>query len=168
MLSYTAATSKEIAAILLFGKANLCYHPTQVTVIAKRKSTSNRWMLPAIVPTGSDKPVTETLPRVVKRIARTLKPQKIILFGSYAYGIPTSDSDVDLLVIMDTDERSPIKRVIPVMRLIVPRPFDIDVLVRTPAEVEALRESGSLFIKEILATGKSLYERRNYAPATVQ
>lgn len=127
----------------------------------KRKVATSRWLLPAIVPTGSDKPVTETLPRVVKRIVQTLKPQKIVLFGSYAYGTPTPDSDIDLLVIMETDERSPIKRAMPVMRLIVPRPFDTDVLVRTPAEVEASRESGSPLIKEILAKGKTLYERRS-------
>lgn len=126
-----------------------------------RKVTSRRWALPAVVPTGSDKPVSETLPRVVKRIARTLRPQKIILFGSYAYGTPTPDSDIDLLVIMDTDERSPIKRAMPVMRLIVPRPFDTDVLVRTPAEVEASQRSGSSFLREILAKGKTLYERRS-------
>lgn len=124
------------------------------------KLQSRKWALPAIVPTGSDEPVSETLPRVVKRIARTLKPQKIVLFGSYAYGTPTPDSDIDLLVIMDTDERSPIKRAMPVMRLIVPRPFDTDVLVRTPAEIEASREAGSPFIREILAKGKTLYSRR--------
>jgi predicted nucleotidyltransferase len=126
-----------------------------------RKISTKPWTLPAIVPAGSDKPVSETLPRVVKRIAKELKPQKIVLFGSYAYGTPTPDSDIDLLVIMDTDERSPIKRAMPVMRLIVPRPFDTDVLVRTPAEIEASQKAGSPFIRDILAKGKTLYERRS-------
>jgi UTP:GlnB (protein PII) uridylyltransferase len=126
-----------------------------------RKASTKRWTLPAIVPTGSSMPVSETLPRVVRRIAKTLKPQKIVLFGSYAYGTPTPDSDVDLLVIMDTEVRSPIQRAMPVMRLIVPRPFDTDVLVRTPAEIEASQQSGSPFITEILAKGKTLYERRS-------
>jgi predicted nucleotidyltransferase len=128
-------------------------------IMSTRKVSTKRWTLPAIVPTGSDEPVSETLPRVVKRIARELKPQKIVLFGSYAYGSPTPDSDIDLLVIMDTDEHSPIKRAMPVMRLIVPRPFDTDVLVRTPAEIKASRDAGSTFICEILDKGKALYSR---------
>ena len=52
-------------------------------------------------PTGFP-PVSKTLPQAIKRIVSELKPEKIILFGSYAYGNPTPDSDVDLLVIMDT------------------------------------------------------------------
>ena len=47
-------------------------------------------------------PVSNTLPGAIQRIVSELKPEKIILFGSYAYGNPTPDSDVDLLVIMKT------------------------------------------------------------------
>ena len=55
-----------------------------------------------VSPTGFP-PVAETLPPAVEKIAKTLKPKKIILFGPYAYGNPTPDSDVDLLVIMKTN-----------------------------------------------------------------
>lgn len=128
-----------------------------MTNARKRKS---KWRIPAITPIGSDQPVSKTLPLAIERIVRELKPEKIILFGSYAYGTPTPDSDVDLLVVMNTQERSPIKRALPVMRLIVPRPFDTDILVRTPDEVERSRRDGSPFIKEILTKGRILYERR--------
>lgn len=55
-----------------------------------------------ITPTGFSTPVAEALPAAVQRIAQALQPEKSILFGSYAYGIPTPDSDVDSLVIMET------------------------------------------------------------------
>lgn len=55
-----------------------------------------------VAPTGF-RPVAETLPQVIERLVQALHPQKIILFGSYAYGDPTPDSDVDWLVVMETD-----------------------------------------------------------------
>ena len=48
-------------------------------------------------------PVVETLPLAVEKIVRAIKPKKIVLFGSYAHGRPTPDSDVDLLIVWDTD-----------------------------------------------------------------
>ncbi len=82
----------------------------------------------------------------------------VVLFGSYAYGIPTVDSDVDLLVIMDTDvprkERSWL-----VSRLLIPRPFPVDILVKTPEEIETALAGRDFFIQEIMARGKVLYER---------
>lgn len=81
-----------------------------------------------------------------------------MLFGSYAYGVPTGDSDVDLLVILDTHaprrERSWL-----VSRLLIPRPFPVDILVKTPQEIEQALASGDFFIQEIMARGKVLYER---------
>ena len=67
-----------------------------------RKALAN---IPAVTPIGSVEPVSISLPKAVERIARTLNPVKIILFGSYAYGVPTPDSDVDLLVVMNSQER---------------------------------------------------------------
>lgn len=122
------------------------------------KPTWRGWRIPAIVPVGSDQPVSRTLPRVVKRIVRALKPEKVILFGSYAYGSPTSDSDVDLLVIWDT-VMSGKDRYLSVSRLIVPRPFAVDLIVRTPQEVERALAKGDPFLEEITSRGKVLYER---------
>jgi predicted nucleotidyltransferase len=104
-------------------------------------------------------PVTKgTLKEIVQRIVRELRPEKIILFGSYGYGSPTNDSDVDLLVIMETNDR-PADRYLAVSRLIRPRPFPLDILVKTPAEITQALERGDFFIREIVTKGQTLYER---------
>jgi predicted nucleotidyltransferase len=118
-----------------------------------------RWKIPDITPIGSDEPVSKTLPRAVKRIAETLHPEKIILFGSYAYGNPTPDSDVDLLVVMKTDATSA-NRSWEVSRLMIPRRFAVDILVRTPQEIKSALNNGDFFIQEITERGRTLYERR--------
>jgi predicted nucleotidyltransferase len=102
--------------------------------------------------------VSETLPIAVRRIARELRPQKIILFGSYAYGNPTPDSDVDLLVVMQS-RQTRIERYLSVCRLLRPRPFPVDILVRTPQEIRHSLQSRDFFIQEIVSRGKVLYER---------
>jgi predicted nucleotidyltransferase len=111
-----------------------------------------------ITPTGFAVPVVETLPEVVRRIARALQPERIVLFGSYACGTPTPDSDVDLLVVMETSA-PPLERYLAVSRLLRPRPFPVDILVKTPAEVKHALEAGDFFIREILSQGQVLYER---------
>jgi predicted nucleotidyltransferase len=111
-----------------------------------------------ITSTGFPSSVADVLPAAAQRIAEALQPQKIILFGSYAYGTPTPDSDVDLLVIMETTAPH-VERYLAVCRLLRPRPFPVDILVRTPAEIECAVQSGDFFIKEILSRGRVLYER---------
>jgi predicted nucleotidyltransferase len=74
----------------------------------------------------------EVLQAMVHRLVTGLDPCKIILFGSYGYGTPTGDSDVDLLVIVDTPTR-PVDRYLRASRLLRPRPFPLDLLVKTPA-----------------------------------
>ncbi len=90
-------------------------------------------------------------------IVRQFRPHKIVLFGSYAYGRPTADSDVDLLVIMDRTryrgERMSVR-----IRHAVPRDFPMDLLVRTPAEVGKRLRWGDCFMKEVLEKGEVLYE----------
>src|SRR5215211_4977721 len=104
-------------------------------------------------------PVAETLPGAIERIVSELKPEKIILFGSYAYGTPTPDSDVDLLVIMKTKAKE-IDRYIAVSNLLYPRQFPVDILVKTPKEIEVeYKKQGNFFMREILTKGKVLYER---------
>ena len=105
------------------------------------------------------RPVTEELLReVTKRIVEAFDPEKIILFGSHAYGTPTPDSDVDLLIIMESDER-PAKRSMRVSKVLQPRPFPMDILVRTPQEVARRLSLGDYFFIEIMKRGKVLYER---------
>jgi predicted nucleotidyltransferase len=104
-------------------------------------------------------PVAETLPGAIERIVLNLNPEKIILFGSYAYGNPTPDSDVDLLVIMRTKAKD-VDRYVAVSNLLYPRQFPVDILVKTPREIEKeSRKKGNFFLREILTKGKVLYER---------
>lgn len=104
-------------------------------------------------------PVDETLPRAIERIVSELKPEKIILFGSYAYGNPTPDSDVDLLVIMNTNAKD-IDRYVAVSNLLYPRQFPLDILVKTPKEIEVeTGKKGNFFLREILKKGRVLYEK---------
>lgn len=93
---------------------------------------------------------------VARRIGRQLRSKKVILFGSYAYGRPNADSDVDLFVIMPS-KRSPFERAAEVSRLLDPRPFPVDILVRTPKEVRRRLSLGDPFIEEIISRGKVLY-----------
>ena len=112
----------------------------------------------AVTPAGFRASVADRLPDVVQHLAAHLQPEKIILFGSYAYGNPTTDSDVDLLVIMQNDETAT-ERYLAVSRLLYPRPFPLDLLVRTPQEIEDALRSGDFFIQEIVTQGRVLYER---------
>ena len=115
-------------------------------------------------PTGFP-PVAKTLPQAIERIVTELKPEKIILFGSYAYGNPTPDSDVDLFVIMETKAKRA-ERYVAVSRLLHPRQFPVDIIVKTPKEVEEAMIGGkdnSFFIREIVKKGRVLYDRHKRA-----
>ena len=104
-------------------------------------------------------PVTdELLKEVVERIVDAFAPQQVILFGSYAHGKPTLDSDVDLLIVMETEER-PSKQRQAVSRLFRERPFPMDIVVRTPREMKRSMERVDPFIHEILERGRILYDR---------
>lgn len=93
----------------------------------------------------------------VRRIAEKFNPEKIILFGSYASGTPAQDSDVDLLIIIDTDQ--PTRDMSVKISLLFPHSFPMDLLVRTPQEIARRLDEGDFFIKDILENGKILYER---------
>jgi predicted nucleotidyltransferase len=85
-------------------------------------------------------------------------PEKIILFGSFAYGKPTPDSDVDLLVIMESDQGVH-ARMVQLSKILSPRPFPVDLITRTPAELQERLGIGDCFFKEVMTKGKVLYER---------
>lgn len=102
----------------------------------------------------------ELLRAIAKRIVDNVHPEKIILFGSYAYGEPTLDSDIDLLVIMKSDKR-PIERADEVSDLFPRRYFGLDVLARTPKEIRERLRLGDDFIRQITTEGKVLYARKH-------
>ncbi|HEY1719331.1 MAG TPA: nucleotidyltransferase domain-containing protein [Verrucomicrobiae bacterium] len=91
-----------------------------------------------------------------EKVAREFRPQKIILFGSHAYGRPGEDSDVDLLVIMPFRGSSHDKAVEIDLRL--QRNFPMDLIVRTPAKVRERVRLGDGFMREIMEKGQVLYD----------
>jgi predicted nucleotidyltransferase len=106
-------------------------------------------------------PVTEEiLAEIVRRIVAQFDPEKIILFGSYAYGQPNQDSDVDLFIVWN-DPRRGIDKEVDISRVVTPRPFPLDVIVRTSTEVTQAIEKCNYFICEIIERGRVLYERSN-------
>lgn len=105
----------------------------------------------------SASPVTlELLREIAQKVVRAFRPKNIILFGSYAYGKPTSDSDLDLLVIMETRDR-PAERIRKVSDLFDPRPLPMDFIVLTPAEMRHRLSGFDPFLEEVLEKGQSLY-----------
>ena len=94
---------------------------------------------------------------LVEKIRREYQPEKIILYGSFAYGRPNRDSDIDLLIIKDTDKR-PIDRRIEVRRIAdIRQPIAFSPFVITPRELSSMLKIGDQFVLEILNKGKVLY-----------
>lgn len=102
---------------------------------------------------GSDK-----IADIVTKIVSGYNPEKIILFGSYATGKPTEDSDLDLMVIKATDLSRP-QRTVQVRKMLYGAMVPIDLLVYTPQEIAESKDNIFSFVSEVLNTGKTLYER---------
>ncbi len=113
--------------------------------------------LPKRVYWGPDIP-RSVIRRYARRIAEQFQPDKIILFGSYAYGQPHTDSDVDLLVIMPA--RNQLDQAFRI-RLALPAPFPMDLIVRTPKNMQWRLAEGESFLTEIMSKGRVLYEKDN-------
>src|SRR5436309_9745360 len=94
-----------------------------------------------------------------KRVVSEFHPAAVILFGSYAYGQPTEDSDVDLMVVMP--HRGPSAKVATRIRLACPRTFPMDLIVRSPAEVRRRLRMGDSFLREVTSKGIPLHENHD-------
>jgi predicted nucleotidyltransferase len=106
---------------------------------------------------ASTSPVTSRFLReIAQKVVRSFRPKNIILFGSYAYGKPTPDSDLDLLIVMESKDR-PAERIRKVSDLFDPRPMPMDFVVLTPGEVSHRLKSFDPFLEEILTKGQVLY-----------
>ena len=92
-------------------------------------------------------------------IVREFAPLQVILFGSYAYGTPTEDSDVDLLVVMEIPESETRGQAVEI-RQRIPRRFSLDLLVRSPEELAYRISYNDWFLREITERGEVLYESR--------
>ena len=102
-------------------------------------------------------PVTPGLLReITQKVVHAFRPKNIILFGSYAYGKPTADSDLDLLIVMESRDR-PAERIRKVSDLFDPRPLPMDFLVLTPGEVRQRLSGFDPFLEEVLEKGQTLY-----------
>jgi predicted nucleotidyltransferase len=96
--------------------------------------------------------------RYAGKIAARFQPDKIILFGSHAYGTPHADSDVDLLVIMPAaSQHAQAVRI----RTALPAPFAMDLIVRTPKNLGWRLAEGESFHTEVVTRGMVLYEKSN-------
>jgi predicted nucleotidyltransferase len=100
----------------------------------------------------------EAIQAVVARIAARFQPEKIILFGSYAYGTPQPGSDVDLLVVMETELAPRLQRR-QISEFLSPKPFSMDLIIRTPENLAWRLEEGDFFLREIVRRGTILYEK---------
>src|SRR5262245_34620906 len=96
--------------------------------------------------------------RLAEEIAEKFRPDKIILFGSYAYGEPNERSDVDILVVMtaknETTQEIRIRRG-------TNHPFPLDLIVRTPENLRWRVEEGDWFLREVVGKGRVLYEKND-------
>src|SRR5947209_20303639 len=125
------------------------------TSMAKKQPTPGRYRQPYRY-ASPDIPLS-AIRRFARQIAERFHPEKIILFGSYAYGTPHEESDVDLMVIMPA--RNVIDQALRI-DLALERPFSVDLHVRTAKQIERrLKEDDrDWFLHEIVTKGKVLYE----------
>ena len=97
------------------------------------------------------------LETAVERLKAEFQPEEIYLFGSHAWGTPTDDSDVDLMVILPQSDERPIRRDQRAQHCLGRLPFSIDVLVRTRSEVNRVREVRGSLTREVFQNGRKIY-----------
>ncbi|MBA7517102.1 hypothetical protein ES705_09152 [subsurface metagenome] len=95
---------------------------------------------------------------ITRRIVKAVAPEKIILFGSHAYGKPSKDSDLDILVIMKSNLPR-YKRSVPIYRALTGMLIPKDIIVYTPQEVEDWDDVPQAFVTTAVTRGKTIYEK---------
>ena len=102
--------------------------------------------------------IQQRIRAIAERIARDYKPERIILFGSHAWGEPGPDADVDLLIIKDTNEK-PIDRIVKVRKIIqdLRQHLAMDILVVTPGELKKREDIGDYFCLKLINEGETLF-----------
>ena len=107
-----------------------------------------------------DKKVRKIISGLTEKIRNDYKPEKVILYGSFAYGNPDKDSDIDLFIIKDTNDR-PIDRRVTVRRMVskLRNGYPFSSIVVTPEELERRINIGDQFFEEIILKGEVLYAR---------
>jgi predicted nucleotidyltransferase len=97
---------------------------------------------------------------IVNKIAQNYDPEKILLFGSYANGQANEDSDLDFIIIKNTDKPR-YKRGREVRKLLIGSMVPIDLKVYTPSEFESEQKSKYSFLSSVIEGTKLLYERKD-------
>lgn len=97
------------------------------------------------------------LETVTQRLVAEFKPEQVWLFGSHAWGAPTEDSDLDLMVILARSDERPIRRDQRAQRCLGRLPVSADVLVRTRHEVNRVRDLRGSLTHDIMHRGRKLY-----------
>lgn len=97
------------------------------------------------------------LEEAVERLKAEFQPEEIYLFGSHAWGTPTEDSDVDLMVVLPQSDERPIRRDQRAQHCLGRLPISMDVLVRTRREVNRVREVRGSLTREVLQNGRKIY-----------
>jgi uncharacterized protein len=131
---------------------------TKITLAKPRPTGSRKPLKPERRYRGANIPMA-AIRRFARDVVERFHPEKIILFGSYAYGQPHADSDVDILVVMPAKNR--IDQAHRIRSTLLP-PFPTDLIVRRPEDLADLETAGS-FMREIITQGKVLYESRDAA-----
>ncbi|MFQ5870258.1 MAG: nucleotidyltransferase domain-containing protein [Candidatus Zixiibacteriota bacterium] len=105
--------------------------------------------------------VEKAIERIVKRLITNYRPDRIILYGSFAYGKPSEDSDIDMLIIKNSKKRR-LDRGVEVRRIAddFAKNYAFSPIVLTPAELKRRIELGDDFVLEILDRGTTLYDRQ--------
>lgn len=93
---------------------------------------------------------------LVEKIVANFRPEKVILFGSYADGRPTEDSDLDFLIIMRFRGEN-IAKAAEIINRISPR-VPVDLLVKKPSEVKRRMKWKDMFLTQVMERGKLLYD----------
>src|SRR5438128_1450199 len=109
-----------------------------ISFLARRKNPRTGLYYPHVAPMSA-------IRRFTRRIVERFHPERIILFGSYAYGTPTADSDVDLLVVMPT--RNQIEQAVRIDEAIEERGFPLDLIVYTPKVLDTRLRWGDSFLR---------------------
>ncbi len=101
---------------------------------------------------------SETILEIVSRFIETYQPQTIYLFGSYVWGNPTSDSDLDLCIIIKEPNTPQSDRIREGLRALKGIPIPVDLLVFTEEEIASRAKHPSTLIHQVITKGKKLYE----------
>jgi len=97
--------------------------------------------------------------KLINTIVNIEQPEQVILFGSYAYGTPTENSDVDILVVKEYHIPRQ-QRGKTVLKALASVRFPLDILFYTPTEIEKWRHTRLAFVTTVISKGKIVYERK--------